>query len=172
MEPVDHGIGRSRGGLTSKIHLAVDGNGRPLSVLITPGNINDTTMMTTVLDQIRVRRAGAGRPRTRPERVLADRGYPSRANRVWLARRGIKVTIPDRADQHTHRARRRARAGRPPAFDPTIYRRRNVVERGINQLKNWRGIAMRSDKTARNYHTAICLAATLIWLRNDLINTP
>jgi len=127
MEPVDHGIGRSRGGLTSKIHLAVDGNGRPLSVLITPGNINDTIMMTTVLGQIRVRRAGAGRPRTRPERVLADRGYPSRANRVWLARRGIKVTIPDRADQHTHRpprSPRRAATGLRPHHLPPPQRRR------------------------------------------------
>ena len=83
-EPPDHGIGRSRGGLTTKLHLVCDGRGRPLSMMITAGNINDTTMMSAVLENIRVPRDGKGRPRTRPDRVLADKGYPSRANRAWL----------------------------------------------------------------------------------------
>ncbi len=54
--------------------------------------------------------------------------------------------------------------GRPPAFDAQIHKRRNVVECSFNRLKHWRGIAMRSDKTARNYHAGIILAAALIWL--------
>jgi len=171
-EPGDHGIGRSRGGLTCKVHLVADGRGRPLAAVLTAGNINDTTMMAATLDQIRVPRLGPGRPRTRPERVLADKGYPSKANRAWLADRGIKATIPDRADQHANRAARGSAGGRPPAFDPQTYRGRNVVERCFNKLKGWRGIAMRTDKTARSYHAAITLAAALIWLKNDLINTP
>lgn len=140
--------------------------------VLTAGNINDTTMMTAVLEQIRVPRAGAGRPRTRPERVLADKGYPSRANRAWLRARGIAATIPERDDQIAHR---RKRPGRPIDFGPeqrTRYRGRNVVERSFNQLKAWRGIAMRTDKTARTYDAAICLAATLIWIKTDLVNTP
>jgi transposase len=156
--------------LTSKIHLVTDGHGRPLSVVLTGGNINDTTLMIEALERIRVPRPGGagsgGRPRTRPERVVADKGYPSKANRAYLARRGIKATIPDRADQARNRANKGSAGGRPPAFDAETYKRRNVVERGINRLKNWRGIAMRSDKTARNYQAGITLAATLIWL-ND-----
>ena len=65
-EPPDHAIGRSRGGLTTKLHLVCDGRGRALGMMITGGNINDTTMMTAVLEDIRVPRAGKGRPRTRP----------------------------------------------------------------------------------------------------------
>lgn len=76
-EPRDHGIGRSRGGLTTKLHLVCDGRGRPLGMVITGGNVNDTTMMTAVLEDIRVPRNGKGRPRTRPDRVLADKGCPA-----------------------------------------------------------------------------------------------
>jgi transposase len=172
VEPPDHAIGRSRGGLTSKIHLISDGRGRPLHVVLTPATINDTTMMSVVIDGIRVPRVGQGRPRTRPEQVLADKGYPSRANRAYLAGRGIKATIPDRADQRQHRKNRGSAGGRPPTFDATLYRKRNVVERSFNRLKNWRGIATRSDKTARNYRAGLVLAATLIWINTDLINTP
>jgi hypothetical protein len=68
-------------------------------MMITGGNINDTTMMTAVLEDIRVPRAGKGRPRTRPDRVLADKGYPSRKNRAWLRGRGIAATIPERSNQ-------------------------------------------------------------------------
>jgi transposase len=170
-EPPDHAIGRSRGGLTCKVHLVADGKGRPLSWVLTGGNINDTTMMTAVLDGIRVPRAGKGRPRTRPDRVLADKGYPSKANRAWLRQHGIAATIPERDDQIAHR---RNRPGRPIDFGQqqrVRYRGRNVVERCFNKLKQWRGIAMRSDKLARNYRAAIALAATLIWLRTSLINT-
>jgi transposase len=68
---------------------------------------------------------------------------------------------------------RRGRAGgRPPGFDADLYRNRNVVERSFNRLKNWRGIATRVDKTARNYRAGILLAATLIWIKTDLFNTP
>src|SRR3954452_18276906 len=109
-EPPDHGIGRSRGGLTTKLHVVCDGRGRPLGMMITGGNINDTTMMTAVLEDIRVPRAGKGRPRTRPDRVLAAKGYPSRANRAWLREGGIAATIPERDDQIAYR---RKKPGRP-----------------------------------------------------------
>jgi hypothetical protein len=110
MRPPDHAIGRSCGGLTTKLHLVCDGRGRPLGMIITGGNINDTTMMTAVLEGIRVPRAGKGRPRTRPDRVLADKGYPSRKNRAWLRGRGIAATISERDDQIAHR---RKKPGRP-----------------------------------------------------------
>ena len=82
-------------------------------MMITGGNINDTTMMSAVLEDIRVPRDGKGRPRTRPDRVLADKGYPSKANRAWLRDRGIAATIPERDDQVAHR---RKKPGRPIDF--------------------------------------------------------
>jgi transposase len=162
-EPPDHAIGRSRGGLTTKNHLVCDGKGRALAFILALGQSADTSMLSETPEQIRVPGA-AGRPRTRPDRVLADKGYPSRANRAWLRQRGIAATIPERDDQIAHRRRRR---GRPIDFGDQQrdrYRGRNVVERCFNKLKQWRGIAMRSDKTARNYHAGLCLAATLHWL--------
>jgi transposase len=129
-------------------------------------------MLAEVIDGIRVARRGRGRPRTRPQTVIADKGYPSRVNRTYLARRGIQANIPDRDDQLANRKRRGSAGGRPPALNPGLYRRRNVVERSFNRLKNWRGIATRTDKTARNYRAGILLASTLIWIKTDLINTP
>ncbi|MEI5519748.1 IS5 family transposase [Streptomyces brasiliscabiei] len=156
-------LGRSRGGLTSKIHLACDSVGRPLAFTLTGGNTNDCTQFTAVMEAIRVPRVGPGRPRTRPAHVLGDKGYSSRAIRTWLRRRGISHTIPERADQVRNRLRRGSRGGRPPAFDKQLYKRRNVVERCFNRLKQWRGIATRYDKTAESYQAAVTLASLLMW---------
>ncbi|WP_449341172.1 IS5 family transposase [Streptomyces canarius] len=156
-------LGRSRGGLTSKIHLACDAFGRPLAFVLTGGNTNDCTQFTTVMEAIRVPRMGPGRPRVRPTHVLGDKGYSSRAIRTWLRRRGISHTIPERADQIRNRLRRGSRGGRPPAFDKQLYKQRNVVERCFNRLKQWRGIATRYDKTAESYQAAITLASLLMW---------
>ena len=136
-----------------------------MSWTLTGGNINDTTMMAEVLDQIRVPRVGIGRPRTRPDRVLADKGYPSRANRAWLRARGIAATIPERDDQIAHR---RKRPGRPIDFGPdqqARYRARNVVERCFNKLKHFRRFATRYDRLARHFLAFIHLAAAIIWMR-------
>ncbi|MEF9881477.1 IS5 family transposase [Streptomyces sp. P9-A4] len=159
----DPALGRSRGGLTSKIHLACDGRGRPLGFVATGGNTNDCTRFTAVMEAIRVPRIGPGRPRVRPDHVLGDKGYSSKAIRAWLRRRGIPHTIPERADQVRNRARRGSRGGRPPAFDREAYKHRNVVERCFNRLKQWRGIATRYDKTAQSYEAAVTLASLLMW---------
>ena len=74
-EPDDHAIGRSRGGLTTKTHALTDGAGRLLAVLVTAGNINDTTMFAPLMAALCVARVGPGRPRTRPDYLLADKGY-------------------------------------------------------------------------------------------------
>jgi transposase len=163
-EPADHAIGRSRGGVTTKIHALVDGRARPLVLQLTAGNVNDTTQFPQLMTGLRVARAGRGRPRIRPEHVLADKGYSSRANRELLRRRNISHTIPEPRDQQANRARRGSRGGRPVGFDKTRYRRRNVVERGFCQLKHWRGLATRYDRHARNYLGALQLAALLRWL--------
>ncbi|MEF9908694.1 IS5 family transposase [Streptomyces sp. P5-A9] len=159
----DQALGRSRGGLTSKIHLACDGSGRPLSFVVTSGNTNDCTQFTTVMEAIRVPRIGAGRPRVRPAHVLGDKGYSSKAIRTWLRRKNIPHTIPERADQTRNRVRRGSRGGRPPVFDRTVYKQRNVVERCFNRLKQWRGIATRYDKTTESYEAAVTLASLLMW---------
>ncbi|WP_327110879.1 IS5 family transposase [Streptomyces sp. NBC_01341] len=161
-------LGRSRGGLTTKVHLAVDGRGLPLSIVLTPGNVNDATVFGQVLAGIRVPRAAGGRPRTTPERVLGDKAYSSRAIRHLLRRRGIVATIPERRDQAANRRRRGALGGRPPAFDKPIYRDRNVVERCFARLKQFRAIATRFDKLSDRYRAGVVLAALILWLREPL----
>jgi transposase len=115
--------------------------------------------------RIQVPRTGLGRPRTRPTAVLADRAYSSRAIRGHLRRRGIRAVIPQPTDQIGHRLRRGRLGGRPPGFDAEAYKQRNTVERSINRLKQWRGLAMRTDKLAIAYQAALHLAAILIWTR-------
>lgn len=117
-----------RGGLSTKVHLVCDGKGRPLSVVVTPGQRHESTQLEAVLDAIRVVPLGVGRPRKRPERLIADRGYSYPSCRKVLRKRGIPHTIPEQRDQ---RERRAGRPGRKPGFDASAYRRRNVVERCV-----------------------------------------
>jgi Transposase DDE domain len=86
--------------------MATDGKGRMLSAVLTAGNIVDTTMMSATLEEIPVPRPGRGLPRTRPDRLLANKGYTSKANRTWLAEHGIKATIPDKSDQAANRKKK------------------------------------------------------------------
>lgn len=97
--------------------------------------------------------------------MIADKGYSSRRNRRLLTARGIKVTIPERDDQKSHRRRRGSAGGRPYAFDVEVYKGRNVVERCFSWIKHWRAIATRYDKKARNYLGALTVASILLWLR-------
>src|SRR5436309_8598379 len=88
-EPLDHAVGRSRGGLSTKIHQLVDGRGRPLVIALTPGQAGDSPMLQPLLAQLAVRRPGPGRPRTRPTAVIGDKAYSSRGIRTMLRERGI-----------------------------------------------------------------------------------
>lgn len=157
-EPADHAIGRSRGGLTTKIHLAVDSSFHALATVITAGQRGDAPAFTEVMNRIRVPPPGGGHPRTRPGHVLADRAYSSRAIRDYLRPRQIPHTIPEKRDQARHRLRRGSDGGRPPGFDREMYKKRNRVECRIGLLKQARGIATRYDKLAVRYEATVQLA--------------
>ncbi|MGO3151562.1 MAG: IS5 family transposase [Galactobacter sp.] len=166
-EPAGHGIGRSRGALTSKVHHAVDGKGRPLAMLITGGQRNDGAMLIATLEDIYVPRK-RGRARTRPETVMADRGYTTAGNRTYLRSKGIKTVVPEKSDQIAARKRKGSQGGRPPELDVDAYKGRNVVERSCSFLKQWRGLATRYDKLATTYRSAVTLHAVLHWLQSDI----
>jgi transposase len=158
-------LGRSRGGLTTKIHLAADTRCRPLTRHTSPGQRHDSRGFTVVMDGIRIPHR-VGRPRTRPARVLADTAYSNRAIRSSLRRRGIKATIPQPVNQIRNRRRRGRRGGRPPAFDREIYKDRNVVERAVNKLKGFRAVATRYDKRDYMYQATLDVAIIKLWLRD------
>jgi putative transposase len=142
-----------------------------LVVVVSAGQANDAPIFGHLLAQLRVPRIGGGRARTRPDRLRADKAYSSRAIRAELRRRGITAVIPEPSDQQAHRARRGSRGGRPPAFDAADYKARNVIERGFNVTKQWRGLATRYDKLAIVYRGAAVLRAITLWLAH-LSDTP
>ena len=138
-------MGRSRGGLTTKIHALVDANGLPVALKLTAGQAHDGRSATDML-------AAIG-----PHQILlGDRAYDSNALRDALTARGAWANIKPLA-----------RRMDPPAFSQFLYRYRNLVERFFNKLKHYRAIATRYEKYASNYLALVKLAAIRIWLRHN-----
>ena len=135
---------RSRGGRTTKLHGLVDDHGRPRVLLLSAGNINDISMAEALL-------AAAGPIR----RLLADRGYDADHLRRRLAAQGAEAVIPSTTS-------RRA----PIPYDTVAYRDRNRVERMWCRLKDFRRVATRYDKLARNYLAGALIAATCAYWLN------
>ncbi|ALO13500.1 Transposase [Streptomyces venezuelae] len=159
------GLGRSRGGFTTKLHLSADGRCRPLSLVVTPGQRADCTHFIAVLERIRVPRPGLGRPRKKPDSLAADKAYSNGPVREYLRRRGIRNTIPEKSDSQAGRLRKGSRGGRPPGFDEDRYKKRNTVERAINRMKQFRAVATRYDKRGYVFLGTATAAAVAIWLR-------
>lgn len=140
------------------------------------GQRHDALAFEPQMRRLRVRRAGPGRPRTCPDRLLADKAYSNRTIRAHLRRRRIAATISEKADQQQARAAKGSAGGRPPAFDAESYKQRNTVERAINKLKDFRAVAMRTDKREFVFRGTIDVASIEIWLRTpanqDLPGTP
>lgn len=132
-------------------------------MVVTPGQRHESTQLAAVLDAIWVARPGGypGRPRKRPDRLVADRGYSYPRCRELLRGRGIAHTIPERRDQ---RERRDERSGRKPSFDAEVYAKCTVIERYVGRLKRWRGVATRYEKRALNYRAMVVIASLMIWL--------
>ena len=162
-EPDDHALGLSKGGRSTKIHLALDTSQSPLAMTLTSGRANDSPQFQVLLDQINVGRHGPGRPRTRPTQVLADRAYTARTHRIYLRERGIKAVIAEKSNQIAARKKRGRHGGRPPAFDSQAYKERNTIERYFNRLKRFRAVATRYDKLAVRYEATIQIAIILDW---------
>jgi transposase len=136
-------MGRSRGGLTTKIHAVVDANGLPVTLKLTEGQAHDGRSAADMLDSV-----AAG------QTLIADRAYDSDALRHTLANRGAWANV-----KPTSR-----RVNIPP-FSPYLYRFRNLVERFFNKLKHFRAVATRFEKHDANYLALVKLAAARIWMR-------
>lgn len=137
-------MGRSRGGLTTKIHALVDANGLPITLKLSEGQAHDGRSAADILDGL-----GDG------QILLADRAYDSDAIRAALSQRGAWANIKPLS-------RRR----NVPAFSPFLYRYRNLVERFFSKLKHFRAVATRYEKHDANYLALVKLAAARIWMRS------
>ena len=158
--------------MTTKIHLAADGQCRPVSRVVSAGQRYDALAFAAVLADVHIRRPGGGRPRTRPDRVLADKAYSSSRIRKLLRRRGIKATIPEPSNQVNGRLPKGSNGGRPPEFDTVKYKDRNTTERAFNRLRGYRSVATRYDKREFVYRGTIDVASIGIWLRHPPENDP
>lgn len=132
---------------------------------MTAGQAADSPQFIPVLRKVRIR-GPVGRPRTLPDAVAGDKAYSSHGNRAYLRRRGIKAAIPEKVDQAANRRRKGSSGGRPINLDDDLYKERNTVERLINKLKAWRGIATRYDKTPESYLAGLHLRASVIWIKD------
>jgi len=144
-------MGRSRGGLTSKIHAVVDTNGLPVRLALTAGEAHDNRLADKLLSRLK---SGS--------MLLADRGYDADWIRALAARKGALANIPPRCNRTE-----------PICFSPYLYRARNLVERFFNKIKHCRRIATRYDKLAANYLAFLQIASIRLWLRvNDGVDAP
>jgi len=155
-EPPDHALGRSRGGLSTKVHALSDPTCTPVLALLTAGQAGDNPMLAPLLEALAESGHGRG------FRLLADKAYSHPSTRTNLRESRIKHTIPERRDQIAHRKAKGSKGGRPPGFDAEAYKLRNTVERSFNRFKQWRGLATRYDKYAVTYLGGVLLGLIVL----------
>ncbi len=154
-EPAVHAVGRTCRGRARKTHAGVDGNRRAMVIIVTGGQRHDGVVLPYVLEELRVPYLpGVGRPRVRPDVVIADRAYSSAAHRDLCRRRGIKFVSPGRKGQVNNRRCKGAKDGSPPKRDANRYKNCNVVERFFSRAKQWRGLANRCENTSSTIEAA------------------
>ena len=165
VEPADHAIGRSRGGLSTKIHTLTDDRTRPVAVILTAGQSGDNPQLEPLLDLHRQQYPLARRPQFP---VAGGQGLFASVDPREAARQKNHAHDPGTTGPEETGARPRvAKGGRPPGFDKQIYAKRNTVERGYLRLKQWRGIATRYDKHALTFLGGVTLAIIVIHLRTN-----
>jgi transposase len=124
-----------------------------LTLVLTPGQDHEAPVFERLLAQGAVKRAGRGRPRRRPKRIAADKGYSSRRIRTTCRRRGIRYTIPRKLNEH-----------RTGPFDRALYRLRHRVECLISRCKQFRSLATRYEKLAESYRALWVIVAIILWV--------
>ena len=154
--------------MSTKIHLLADSRCRPLRTMTTAGQRHDSMAFEPLMAELQVARLGPGRPRRRPDDLLADKAYSNKAIRSHLRNRRIRAVIPLRSDQQIGRDRN-GKHRRVPNFDAESYRDRNVVERAVNKLRATRAVATRYDKRDYVYRGTVDVAAIRIWLRDPAL---
>ena len=138
----DQGIGRSRGGLSTKIHATVDALGNPTGFFLSPGQACDLDGSDVLLADVPA------------DTVIADKAYDADERVIQpLERAGKNVVIPPRSNRKN-----------PRSYDAELYKERHLIENFFARLKQYRALATRYDKTARNFLAAVYLAAAIIWL--------
>lgn len=155
-EPDDHGLGRSRGGFSTKIHLVSDDQGHPLAVKITPGQEHESQSLCELLESVEVVDHD-GQLAPLPDKLAGDKGYRAEWIDEYLMELGITPVIPSKVNED-HR-------DRGVRFDREAYRARNVIERLIGWLKESRRILTRYEKTAKNFLGMIRVAFIHRYLR-------
>jgi len=140
---ISEAIGKSRGGLTTKIHMAVDSYGLPIHFILTGGEVHDSQVAETLIDEL-----------PQANYVIADKGYDSEAIRNKVIEKGAIPMIPRKKNSKTGNA----------DMDWCLYKYRHLVENVFARLKHFRAIATRYDKLERNYHSMLSLACCMIWL--------
>lgn len=136
-------MGRSRGGLTTKIHALVDADGLPIKLSLTAGQIHDSKPALALIEDIKEEAI-----------LLADKAYDTNLLRAFAAARNAWANIPPKANRK-----------QSFVFSKWVYRQRNLVERFFSKLKHYRGIATRYDKNPENFLAAVKLASVCIWLK-------
>ena len=134
-------IGRSRGGRNTKIHAVADAKGRLLSILLTGGQAHDCPPAQRLI-----------RRTTPAKKLLGDKAYDSEELRLWLNERGTNAVVPNRSNRK-----------QPFRFDKKSYKQRHRIENAFCRLKDFRRIATRYDRLARNFLASVCLVAAIVW---------